>query len=199
MRPRRSPSDAGRDAVRLLPATQPSGRIRIGRTVEAGSTWCRTIAAPIGSVWEEVATLEAILSPVAGLVADAGLGGRSASLAVQFRWGPMAWVAHGAVAIHQVSAPRHLLVVANLDELSLTYRGEVDLVSTGADRTTLGLRGRVRCGHWLARRCPAMLEGIVEDHARAVAARVRRRAEGRHQAGVRLSDPGRAGPATGRG
>jgi hypothetical protein len=161
------------------------------------------MAAPVDRVWEEIADLDTILVAAPGLIPDPGGGARSAPVTLQVRWGPLAWAVHGHAALRQLHPPHGLLVVVALPELALEYRGRVELTSTGADRAAVRYQGHLRCAHRYARRWPAFLEAVVEDHVRAVLAIVRRRAEARHQARVRLGAPGagrserRAGPPPG--
>lgn len=165
---RQGPSYREPDAVHLLPPLFPlsfpphagaSGRVRIGRTVEAGSSGRRTIAAP-RSVWEEAATLDAILSPSVGLVTETGLSSRSDS------WPPApvgvpvmdGTRAKPHTSISQPTRARRLISSPSWRSCP-AFRRDVDLVSSGAATATLRLRCRLRCDHWRARRCPGYLPG----------------------------------------
>lgn len=174
-----------------LPTTGTGPRRRRTRpSTEVTGTWRQRISAPVETVADTL-PLAAILAGFAGLTAEVGLGEDTARVALHLRWGPLTRVVpgHATLTLHPVGAAANHPVVAvvHLPALALEYRCQVQLASSGTDVTTLRAHGHLRCSHRVVRRCAALLNPVVEDHLRAVAATATRRAESRHQAHHRLN------------
>jgi len=185
-RPATTPGSA---PTMLVRAGQPEGadhrRDPVG---EVGCTWHERIGAPIERVSDAI-SLDALLAHLPGVRADVALAATSASVILEWRWGPLHRVIPGHAALRQARPPEHLLLVVNLPGLALEYRYTADLIRVAADATNLRSESRLRCAHRYLRRCRTLLGAAAEDHARAVAATVTRQAESRYQASLRLTVP----------
>lgn len=177
-----------------LPAGAPGAPLRpaasaVPPPVDATCTWHQRISAPVEQIWPEVATLDAILGGLPGLTTEVALDGRTATVLLPLRWGPWSSIVPGDAALHHPRPPTHLLMALHLPALAVEYRCTCDLAAVGADVSNLRVEGHLRCAHRSLRRRRALLDEIVENHVRAVADTATRRAQGRYQARLRLSEP----------
>lgn len=145
------------------------------------------INAPLLLVWEEMDTLEQILSKTPQISDfDIVPGGQTARGRAKLAWGPVKWAVEVEVTIVEF-LPRQRIGY-HVDSPSLEVRSEttIDIVSIGEGETKLDYRGHIDVRHRMASRMRGLFNEIVEDQAHSLVHRVKVKAEQRRLAQERL-------------
>ena len=145
------------------------------------------VTAPITLVWDEVGSLEQILTktPLAQNY-ELSAGGERATFQVHLAWGPMKWTVDADLTLLALDEPRAISVAMAGPSLDVEYRATIELTSVGSGDTKLSYRGHLESRHRLASRLRGMLTDMAEEHMYGVLNRAKVRAEQRRLAQDRL-------------
>ena len=145
------------------------------------------VTAPITLVWEEVGSLEQILTktPLAQNY-EISAGGERATFQVHLAWGPVKWTVDAEITRLTLDEPHAISVAIASPSLDVEYLATIELTSVGSGDTKLSYRGHLECRHRLASRLRGMLTDMAEEHMYGVLNRAKVRSEQRRLAQDRL-------------
>jgi hypothetical protein len=145
------------------------------------------IVAPVQFVWDEMSTLDAILTKsVQFLTYNLAADGNSARFKANLTWGPLKYPIEGTAAVDE-SAPRELTrYVVAVPQIGLRYSATIKITPGSATETTLDYSGDLEIDHRLAGRMRGLFNELIEEHIHGLTTRVKTRAEQRRLADERL-------------
>jgi hypothetical protein len=145
------------------------------------------IVAPVQLVWDELSTLDAILTKsVQFITYDLAADGSSARFKANLTWGPLKYPIEGTAAVDE-STPRELTrYVVNVPQVGLRYSATIRIAPGSATETTLDYSGDLEIDHRLAGRMRGLFNELIEEHIHVLTSRVKTRAEQRRLADERL-------------
>ena len=147
----------------------------------------RRVAAPLELVWEELDSLDQILSKTPqAFTYEVVPGGREATVQAIFSWGPVKWTVEMQASLEEYVPPERTLLVIHAPSLDARYRLHIQLQAVGGTATKLLFGAQLDCGHRFAARMHGLLGEIMEEHVCGVVSRVQTRAEQRRRAQERL-------------
>ena len=145
------------------------------------------IMAPVQLVWEEMDTLEQILSKSPQIAEyDVVPGGQKARGRTKLAWGPVKWTVDLEIAIVEFQPRQRLGFSIDGPSLEVRYEATIDLTSIGEGETKLDYRGHLDVRHRMASRMRGLFNEIAEDQAHSLVHRVKVKAEQRRLAQERL-------------
>jgi carbon monoxide dehydrogenase subunit G len=145
------------------------------------------IMAPVQLVWDEIDSLDQILTKSPHAFAyDVVPGGKRATFKAKLAWGPLKWTLDGDFSLHELRPRQHVTYVVEVPGFEAHYEGTIDLSVVGDGETRLDYRGHMECRHRLAHRMRGTFNEIVEEHVAGLLHRTKVRAEQRRLAQDRL-------------
>lgn len=145
------------------------------------------VTAPITLVWEEVGSLEQILTktPLAQNY-EISAGGERATFQVHLAWGPVKWTVDASITLVALDEPHSITIALAGPSLDVEYHATIELTAVGSGDTKLSYQGHLECRHRLASRLRGMLTDMAEEHMYGVINRAKVRSEQRRLAQDRL-------------
>jgi hypothetical protein len=145
------------------------------------------IVAPVPLVWEEMATLDAILAKSPQFLSyQLAPGGESAQVSANLSWGPLKYPLEGTAQVQGVEPHRQTTYVFAAPSIGLHYAGTLHIAPGGAAETALEYSGELEIEHRMAARMRGLFSEVIEDHIHGLTSRVKTRAEHRRLAEERL-------------
>jgi hypothetical protein len=159
------------------------GRLSIEVCMDIGVERQERVWAPLHLVWEEVDSLDQILSKTTQALGYEILpGGTQASMQVRLAWGPVTRNLDCQVALAEVRPPIRVCVTIEVPALDVVMMDVVELMALAHDESKVTHRVHVECRHRRAGWMRGLLCAAAEDHVTSVLGRVKARAEHRRQA-----------------
>ena len=145
------------------------------------------IMAPVQLVWEEMDSLEQILSK-SPQISDYEVvpGGQKAHGKTKLAWGPVKWALDVDIEILDYQSRQCIAFAFDAAALEVRFEGNIVLASIGEAETRLDYRGHLDVRHRMASRMRGLFSEIAEDQAHSVVHRVKVKAEQRRLAQERL-------------
>ena len=145
------------------------------------------VMAPLQLVWEEMDSLEQILSKTPQISeSDIVPGGQKARGRARLAWGPVKWTLDLEIEITDLEPRQRICYSVAGPALEIDYRTTVEIVSIGDNETKLELQGHLEVKHRMAARMRGLFNEILEDQAHSMVNRVKVKAEQRRLAQERL-------------
>jgi carbon monoxide dehydrogenase subunit G len=145
------------------------------------------IMAPLQLVWEEMDSLEQILSKSPQISEyEVVPGGQKARGTARLAWGPVKWTVDLDVEITEFQPRSRIAYTVDGPSLEVHHLATIELTPVGENETKLEYRGHLDVRHRMAGRMRGLFNEIAEDQAHSVVHRVKVKAEQRRLAQERL-------------
>ena len=145
------------------------------------------INAPLQLVWEEMDSLDQILSKSPQLAEyDVVPGGQKARGRTRLAWGPVKWTVDIEIEIVEFKPLQRLAYTIDAPSLEVSSSVVIDVASIGEGETKLDYRGHLDVRHRMASRMRGVFNEIAGDQAHSVVHRVKVKSEQRRLAQERL-------------
>ncbi len=149
--------------------------------------WQERIVAPLKGVWNEVATLEKILSNSPPAFSwDPTPGADRATVRVVLPVGPLKWSITCQAEVEEIRPSERIVWTIEGPSAELHFRGVIDVQPLGETETKLSYSASFESQHRFANRLRGLLSEILEEQVRGLVSRVRERAQRRQRAQERL-------------
>ena len=145
------------------------------------------IIAPVHLVWDEMDSLDQILSKTPQ-VSDFEIipGGKKARGVARLAWGPVKWNTDLTIEITDIVPQHRIAFCIEGPSLEIHQVTTVEIAPVGENETRLDYRGQLDVRHRMAGRMKGLFNEIAEDHAHSLINRVKIKAEQRRLAQERL-------------
>jgi carbon monoxide dehydrogenase subunit G len=155
--------------------------------VELEFDWHERVAAPLQAVWNEVLSLEKILtnSPPA-FTWDSIPGTDRASVTIVLPLGPLKWSIACQAQTEELRPAERIIFTIDGPSAELHFRGVIDVQPLGETETKLSYSATVESQHRFANRLRGLLSEILEGQVRGLVSVVRAKAQRRQRAQERL-------------
>ena len=145
------------------------------------------INAPLQLVWEEMDSLDQILSKSPQIAEyDVVPGGQKARGRTRLAWGPVKWTVEIEIEIVEFQPRQRLAFSIEAPSLEVSCAVVIDVASIGEGETKLDYRGHLDVRHRMASRMRGVFNEIAGDQAHSVVHRVKVKSEQRRLAQERL-------------
>ena len=145
------------------------------------------ITAPLQLVWEEMDSLEQLLSKTPQISEyDIVPGGQKARGKARLAWGPVKWNLDLDIEITEVEPRRLIGISIEGPALEVRYEATVEIAPVGENETKLDLHGHLEARSRMASRMRGLFNEILEDQAHSMVQRIKVKAEQRRLAQERL-------------
>ncbi|MEW6471339.1 MAG: SRPBCC family protein [Actinomycetota bacterium] len=145
------------------------------------------ILAPIQLVWEEMDSLDQILSKAPQISEyEVVPGGQRARARTRLAWGPVKWTLDIEAEIIDFVPLQRIGYSVDGAALEVRHEATVELTPVGENETKLEYRGHLDVRHRMAGRMRGLFNEVAEDHAHSFIHRVKVKAEQRRLAQERL-------------
>jgi carbon monoxide dehydrogenase subunit G len=145
------------------------------------------IMAPLQLVWEEMDSLEQILSKSPQISEyDVVPGGQKAHGRARLAWGPVKWTVDLDVEITDFQPRQRIGYSVDGPSIEVHHLATIELTPVGENETKLEYRGHLDVRHRMAARMRGLFNEIAEDQAHSLVHRVKVKSEQRRLAQERL-------------
>ena len=145
------------------------------------------IDAPVEQVWDELDSLEDILTKTPQIARHAvRADGSTADLQVVIRWGPVRRTVDAIARQADVRPFEGLALRVDAPSIDVHADGSLTIRAGGEAETALTYSMQLESGHWFSRRMRSTLTDMLEGHVHSLIDSVKARAEAHHQAEKRL-------------